>query len=114
MKVGYLKEFVVDSENQGAGHGAQQKGNPLPLSLGVIEVIHAASRGTTMTKRGVLTMALTENCLGDPLPKKKMKIGLGPIAVSEEDLEETIQSHYDALVVTTRISSFLVKRMMVD
>ena len=114
MKVGYLKEFVVDFENQGAGHGAQQKGNPFPLSLGVIEVIHAAPRGTTMTKRGVLIVALMENCLGDPPPKKKMKIGLGPIAISEEDLEETIQSHYDALVVTTRISGFLVKRMMVD
>ena len=114
MKVGYLKEFVVDSESQGTRHGAQQKGNPLPLSLGVIEVIHATPRGTIMTKRGVLTVALTENCLGDPPLKKKMKIGLGPIVISEEDLEETIQSHYDALVVTTRISGFLVKRMMVD
>ena len=114
MKVGYLKEFVVDFENQGAGHGAQQKGNPLPLSLGVIEVIHATPRGTTMTKRGVLTVALTENCSRNPPLEKKMKIGRGPIAFSEEDLEGTIQSLDDALVVTTRISGFLVKRVMVD
>ena len=38
-KAGHLKEFVMDFGNQGAGHGAQQKGNPLPPSLGVIEVI---------------------------------------------------------------------------
>ena len=43
-----------------------------------------------------------------------MKISWGPIAFDEEDLEGMIQSHDDALVVTTRISGFLVKRVMVD
>ena len=37
-----------------------------------------------------------------------------PIAFGDEDLEGTIQLHDDALVVTTRISGFLVKRVMVD
>ena len=39
----------MDSENRGASHGAQQKGNPLPPPLGVIKVIHAIPRGTTIT-----------------------------------------------------------------
>ena len=43
-----------------------------------------------------------------------MKISWGPIAFDEEDLEGMIQSHDDALVVTARISGFLVKRVMVD
>ena len=37
MKAGYLKEVVVDSRNWDADHGAQQKGNPLPPPLGVID-----------------------------------------------------------------------------
>ena len=61
VKAVYLKEFVVDSGNRGADHGAQQKGNPLPPPLGVIEVIHAAPKGTTITKRGVLILAHEEN-----------------------------------------------------
>jgi len=51
LKAGYLKEFVVDSENRDGGHGAQQKGNPLSPPLWVIEVIHVASRGANITKR---------------------------------------------------------------
>jgi len=62
VKAGYLKEFVVDSRNRDAGHGAQQKGNLLPPPLGVIKVIHAAPRGATITRRGVLTVAPKENC----------------------------------------------------
>jgi len=52
VKVGYLKVFVVDSGNRDAGYGVQQKRNPLPPPVGVIEVIHAALRGVTITRRG--------------------------------------------------------------
>lgn len=45
VKVGYLKEFVVDPRNQDAGHDAWPRENPLPPFLGMIEAIHAASRG---------------------------------------------------------------------
>ena len=92
----------MDFGNRGAGHGAQQKGNPLLPPLGVIEVIHAAPRGTTITRRGVLTVAPMQNCSGDQPSEKKMKISYGPIAFDEEDLEGTIQLHDDALVVTAR------------
>ena len=40
VKAGYLKEFIVDFGNLDADHGAQQKGNPFPPPLRVIEVIH--------------------------------------------------------------------------
>ena len=56
-----MKEFGVDSRTQGTGQGAQQKGNPLPPPLGVIEVIYAALKGTTVTRNGVLTVVPIEN-----------------------------------------------------
>ena len=43
-----------------------------------------------------------------------MKVGRLTISFDEEDLEGTIQPHDDALVVTVRISGFLVKRVMID
>ena len=55
-----MKEFVVDSGNQDAGHGGQQKGNPLSPPLGVIEVIHAAPRGAAITRKVVLVVAPKE------------------------------------------------------
>ena len=114
VRVGYLKEFVVDSRNRGTGQGAQQRGNPLPPPLGVIEVIHTTPRGTAIIRRGVLTVAPVGNCPGDQSPEKKMKIGREPITFDEDDLEETIQTHDDALVVAARLSCFIVKRVMVD
>ena len=114
MKAGYLKEFIVDSGNRDADHGAQQKGNPLPSPLGVIEVIHAAPRGATITRRGVLTVAPKETCTEKQPLEMRMKVGQLPISFDEEDLEGTIQPHDEALVVTTQISGFLVKRVMID
>ena len=54
------------------------------------------------------------NCVGEQSPEKKMRIGREPITFIENDLEGTVQPHDDVLVVTARISSFLVKRAMVD
>ena len=51
VKARYLKEFVVYSGDRGTGQGTQQRGNPLPSPLGVIEVIHAALRSLTVTRR---------------------------------------------------------------
>ena len=61
VKAGYLKEFMVDSGNWGTEQVAQQRGNPLPPPLGVIEVIYAALKGTTVTRNGVLTVVPIEN-----------------------------------------------------
>ena len=114
VKTRYLKEFVVDSRNQGAEQGTLRKGNPLPPPLGVIQVIHAAPRGTIITRRGVLTIASTRDCSRKQPPEKTMRIGWEPIAFGDEDMRGTIQSHDDVLVVTAQISGILVKRVIVD
>ena len=109
MKAGYLKEFIVDSGNRDASQGSQQKRNPLPPPLGVIEVIHSASRSVAAV-RGVLTVTCTE---GQSLGKR-MKVSWYVISFDEEDLKGTIHPHDDALVVTAQISGFVVKRVMID
>ncbi|XP_030941789.1 uncharacterized protein LOC115966765 [Quercus lobata] len=102
VKAGHLKEFVVDSRNRGTRQGAQQRGNPLPPPLGVIEVIHAAPRGTTVTKTGVLTVVPVEDCPDKQPSKKRTKLARETLAIDDDDdLEGTIQPHDDALVVTT-------------
>ena len=63
MRSGHLKEFVLKPRGQETGQNARPLGNPLPPSLGVIKVIHAASRGTLVTQRkGVLIVVPAENC----------------------------------------------------
>ena len=114
MKAGYLKKFIVDPKHQGTDQGALQKGSLLPPPLGMIEVIHAAPKGSTITRKGMLIVAPMGDCSGEQLLEKKMRVGREPIAFGDEDLEGTIQLHDDVLVVTTRISGFLVKRVMVD
>ena len=114
VKARYLKEFVVDSENRDTGQGAQQRENPLPPPLGVIEVIHAMLRSTTMTRKGELTVVLVENYSDEQPLKKKMEFAQEPLAFDDDDLKGTIQPHNDALVVTAQISGFLVKKVMID
>ena len=115
VKVGYLKEFVVDLGNQGTRQGAQQRGNPFPFPLGVIEVIHATPRGTVVTRRrGVLIVVPVKDCLGKKPFERKMTFAREPIAFNDDDLEGTIQLHDDVLVATARINGFIVKKVMVD
>ena len=73
VRAGHLKEFVVESGNRGARLGVQQKGNLLPPPLGVIEVIHAAPRGTDVAGRRVLVVASTGDCSENQPLVKKMK-----------------------------------------
>ncbi|XP_030945867.1 uncharacterized protein LOC115970367 [Quercus lobata] len=115
VKAGYLKIFVVDPRNQDAEQGTQPQGNPLPPPLGVIEVIHTASRGTLVSKRrGVLTVVPIEGCLGEQPSEKMLKPTREPIAFNDDDLEGTIQAHDDALVVMARINGFIVKKVLID
>ena len=63
VRSGHLKEFVLEPRGQEIRQNTRPQGNPLPPSLGVIEVIHAASRGTLVTQRkGVLIVVPAENC----------------------------------------------------
>ena len=114
VKAGHLKEFMVESENRGAGLGPQQNGNPLLPPLGVVEVIHAVPRGTNIARMRVFVVASMGDFSENQPLIKKMKSQLKPTAFDDEDLEGTIQPHDDALVITARISGFSVKRVMVD
>ena len=80
----------------------------------MIEVIHAAPRGTNAAVSRVLAVASTGDCSENQPLVKKMKSQSKPIALDDEDLEGMIQPHDDVLVITARIGSFLVKRVMVD
>ena len=81
----------------------------------MIEVIHAAPKGTTVAKgKGVLTVAPVEDCSSEQPFKKKMKFSRKPIAFNDDDLEGTIQPHDDALVVLAQVNGFIVKKVMVD
>ena len=61
-----------------------------------------------------MTVVPVEGHLDVQPPDKKMKFAWELIAFNDDDFEGTIQPHDDALVVTARISGFLVKRVMVD
>ena len=86
----------------------------MPL-LGVIEVIHVASMGTLVTQRkGVLTVVPMENGQDKQPFEKRLKYTRESITFNDDDLEGMTQPHDDALVVTTRINGFIVKRVLVD
>ncbi|XP_023895031.2 uncharacterized protein LOC112006941 [Quercus suber] len=114
VKAGHLKEFVMDRGDRGAGQGAPQRGNLLPPPLGIIEVIHIAPRGLTITGgNGMLTVA---SIGGSPVtpPAKRIKPTQELIAFDDSDLEGTMQPHDDALVVTACVGGFIMKRIMID
>ena len=115
VKAGYLKEFIVDPRNQDVEQGTRPQGKPLPPPLGVIEVIHAASKDTLVSKRrGILTVMPVEGCPGEQPSEKKLKLTREPIVFNDDDLEGTIQPHDNALMVTARINGFIVKRVLID
>jgi len=62
----------------------------------------------------VLTIVPVKSCSGVQPPEKKIRSAREPITFDGDDFEGKIQLHDDALVVTARISGFLVKRVMVD
>ena len=72
VKVGHLKEFVVEPGNRGPGLGAQQRGNPIPPPLGIIEVIHAVLGSTDTAGMRVSTVASTGDFSEDQPPTKRL------------------------------------------
>nr|XP_023899224.1 uncharacterized protein LOC112011063 [Quercus suber] len=113
---GYLKEFVTDAGDRGAGQGTPHKGNLLPPPpLGIIEVMHAPTKKcSTARGKGVWALATAAESQDGPSYWKRMKPTKEPIAFDDSDLEGTVQPHDDALVVNARIGGFLVKRVMID
>ncbi|XP_075645283.1 uncharacterized protein LOC142616289 [Castanea sativa] len=115
VKVGHLKEFLVETGDQATEQADRLCRNPLPPPLGVIEVIHAAPRVIKApTAKGVLTVVSAEGSASEQPPGKKPRYSRQPIAFNDDDLEGTTQPHHDALIVTARIRGFIVKRIMID
>ena len=114
VKVGHLKEFVLEPGNRGPGLGAQQRGNPVSPPLWIIEVIHAVPRSKNAVGTKVSTVASTGDFSKDQPPTKRMKGQLEPITLDDEDLEGMTQPHNDALMIAAQISGFLVKKVMID
>ena len=114
VKAGHLKEFVVEPGNRGPRLGAQQRGNPAPPPLGIIEVIHTVSGSKNVVGTRVSIVASIRDFSEDQPPTKRTKGRLDPIAFDDEDLKGTILPHDDALVIVAWISGFLVKRVMID
>ena len=98
VKVGHLKDFVLDSGDRVVGQDTRQKGNPLPPLVGVIEVIHVTLEKLIARRmKGVLTVVPVEGSPDLQSPGKKMKFAREPISFDDDDLEGTIQPHYGAL-----------------
>ncbi|XP_030936144.1 uncharacterized protein LOC115961279 [Quercus lobata] len=115
VKAGYLKEFVMDSGNQGTGQGAQQRGDPLPPPIESDWSHPRCPEGyrCDQEKRSVDCSTL-EDWSGKQPSEKKLKFAREPIAFNDDDLKGTTQPHDDALVVMARINGFIIKRAMVD
>ncbi|XP_030930617.1 uncharacterized protein LOC115956350 [Quercus lobata] len=115
VKARHLKEFVVGQGARNVGQGSGSQGNTFLPPLGIIEVIHAASIGVNVShRRGILSVATPFDAEVINRPKKRPKVNRDLITFDEEDLEGTSQPHDDALVMTSRIGGFLVKRVMIN
>ena len=110
------QEVFGRSRRRECGPGVRhRKVCTLPLPLGIIEAIHAASQGISWSsRRAVLSVVSSPKVNNEGQLEKKFKRAIASITFSETDLEGTSQPHDDALVVTCRIGGFLVKRIMVD
>ena len=96
MKLGHLKEFVLELRIGEIGQTTRPWGNTFPSTLGLIIVIHAASMGTSVTRRaGVLTVVSTESDRDDQPLEKRMKPTREPIAFNDDNLEGTTQPNDD-------------------
>ena len=94
------------------GQGLGSRGNMLLPPLGIIEVIHATSIGVSISHiLSVMTPLETETT---DRPEKKPRMNSYPIIFDEANLKGMLQPHDDALLVTSRIGGFLVKRVMID
>ncbi|XP_075633366.1 uncharacterized protein LOC142605814 [Castanea sativa] len=115
VKAGHLKEFVVRQEGGNVGQGSGSQGNNLPPPLGIIEVINAAFIGVNVShRRGILSVATLPESEVLDRPEKRLRLNRDLITFDEDNLEGTLQPHDDALVVTSWIGGFLVKRVMID
>ena len=110
-----LKQLLHHSSGRKGQTGLAFQGNASSRSsLGTINVIFAALERTGSWPSRVMSVSYCPN-KGSNSMLKRVKMGI-PLVLgfSYEDKLRTIQSHYDALVVTLRIGGYNVKRVMID
>ena len=90
VKAGHLKEFIVRQEGGNVGQGLGSRGNTLPLPLGIIEVIHAASIGMNIScRRCILSVATPTRSEVLDRSEERLKLNRDPITFDENNLEGT-------------------------
>nr|POE55396.1 hypothetical protein CFP56_58051 [Quercus suber] len=84
-----LEEFLVEQRGLDASQGSESRGNwACPPPLGIIEVIHALSRGMSFRERkGVLRVTSTSEVDSRNRTEKKLKRTLVLITFDEVDFE---------------------------
>ena len=65
-------------------------------------------------RRGIFSVVTPPEAKATDRPEKKFRSTSVLIIFGETNLEGTSQPHKDALVVTSQIGGFLVKRVMID
>jgi len=65
-------------------------------------------------RKGLLIVVPVENGRDEQSSEKRLRYTRESIAFNDDDLEGIAQPHNNALVVTTRINGFIVKRVLVD
>lgn len=77
IKVGHLKEFVVNQGGVSVGQG-----------LGIIEIFHATSMGVSVShQKGILSVVTPPEADAIDQPKKRLSRTSVPIIFGEADLE---------------------------
>ena len=110
-----LKQLLHHSSGQGNQAGSTFRGDVSSRPpLGTINVIFTALGRTGSCPSKVMSISCCPDEGSSSMPKKvKMGIPL-VLGFSDEDKLGTVQPRDDALVVTLRIGSYDVKRVMID
>ena len=115
VQEGKLKQLLHHSSGLGSqANSGSQRDIPSRPPLGTINVIFAAPGKTESCPSRIMSVARLSSGDTNQDPKKA-RVEL-PLVMSflDEDKIGTIQPHDDALMITLRIGSYDVKRVMVD
>ena len=115
VREGKLKQLLHHSSGlRGQANSGSQRDIPSRPPLGIINVIFAAPGRTGSCPSRIMFVARLSSGDTNQDPKRaRVELPL-VMGFLDEDKIGTIQPHDDALVITLRIRSYDVKRVMVD
>ena len=115
VREGKLKQLLHHSSGLGCqANSGSQRDIPSRPPLGTINVIFAAPGKTESCPSRIMSVARLSSGDTNQDPKRaRVELPL-VMSFSDEDKIGTIQPHDDALMITLRIGSYDVKRVMVD